>query len=191
MGKKLILASGSPRRQKLLRQIGLAFTVDPSTVEESYDAALPPGRIVENLSRLKAVQVAERHPEGIVIGADTLVLLDGQVLGKPSGPAEAVRMLGMLSGRTHEVYTGFCLIVNPGGKTLSDHEVTHVTFRDLDPAEIEAYVRSGSPMDKAGAYGIQDDFGAIFVEKIHGCFYNVVGFPLTRFYVRYREMSLE
>jgi septum formation protein len=191
VAKKLILASGSPRRSRLLTQIGLTFTVDTSAVEETFDQGEAPANIVERLSRLKAEEVARRHPDGVIIGADTLVVLDGGILGKPLDADDAGRMLGLLSGRTHEVFTGFCLVENPGGRSITDHVVTRVTFRKLTPAEIAAYVDSGSPMDKAGAYGIQDDFGAIFVEKIDGCFYNVVGFPLTRFYLRYRELSSE
>jgi len=189
MDKQLVLASASPRRRKLLEQIGMTFTVDPSSVEETFEPGESPERIVERLSRLKAEEVAARHDAGIVVGADTLVVLEGTVLGKPSDTDDAVRMLGLLSGRTHEVYTGFCLIDRPGGRRITDHEVTHVTFRELSGEEIRAYARGGSPMDKAGAYGIQDDFGAIFVERIEGCFYNVVGFPLTRFYRRYRELN--
>jgi len=191
VGKPLVLASASPRRRKLLGQIGLSFTVDPGSVEETFDPGDPPGVIVEGLSRRKAEEVAGRHAEGIIVGADTIVLLEGRVLGKPTDARDAAGMLRLLSGRTHEVYTGFCLILKPGGKTMTDHEVTHVTFRDLGEDEIDAYVRTGSPLDKAGAYGIQDDFGAIFVERINGCFYNVVGFPLTRFYIRYRELTAE
>jgi len=119
------------------------------------------------------------------------VLLDGHILGKPVDRRDAARMLSTLSGRTHEVYTGFYLLEKPAGIGVSDHEITRVTFRKLDAGEIDRYVNSGSPMDKAGAYGIQDDYGAIFVERIEGCFYNVVGLPLTRFYLRYRELSAE
>jgi len=165
--------------------------VDPSTVEEVFEPGAEPAVIVETLSRLKAEEVARKYPEGIIVGADTIVILDGRVLGKPSDPGEAARMLSDLSGRTHEVFTGFCLLEKPGGKSITDHEVTRVTFRELSTPEIDEYVRSGSPMDKAGAYGVQDDFGAIFVERIEGCFYNVVGFPLTRFYLRYRTMISE
>jgi len=191
VGKKLILASGSPRRSRLLTQIGLRFSVDPSSVEESFDPGEEPAKIVETLSRLKAEEVARRHKEGIIVGADTIVVLDGRVLGKPVDRRDAARMLTTLSGRTHEVFTGISLLEKPGGAGITDHEVTRVTFRKLDAGEIDGYVNSGSPMDKAGAYGIQDDYGAIFVERIEGCFYNVVGLPLTRFYLRYRELSAE
>ena len=187
MRRNIILASASPRRARLLRQIGLSFTVDGSNVPEETDGYDSPREIVTDLARKKAAEVALRHGEGLVIGADTIVVLDGRVLGKPVDAPDAARMLGLLSGRTHEVHTGFCIIEKPGGRTVCDSEVTRVTFRELSEGEIDAYVRTGSPMDKAGAYGIQDDFGAIFVERIDGCFYNVVGFPLTKFYMRFRE----
>jgi septum formation protein len=189
LSKQIVLASASPRRSHLLRQIGLSFSVDESGVPEETGGYASPAEIVLGLSQRKAAEVAARHREGYIIGADTIVVLDGAVLGKPTDGADARRMLTMLSGRTHEVYTGFCIIENPEGRSVCDHEVTRVTFRELSAAEIDAYVRSGSPLDKAGAYGIQDDYGAIFVERIDGCFYTVVGFPLTRFYVRFSEFK--
>jgi septum formation protein len=182
VGKRIILASASPRRRNLLRQIGFDFTVDESNVAEDTAGYASPGE-------KKAAEVASRYDEALVIGADTIVVLDGRVLGKPADAADAARMLRSLSGRTHEVYTGFCIVEKPGGRSAADFERTRVTFRALTEDEIGAYVRSGSPMDKAGAYGIQDDFGAIFVERIEGCFYTVVGFPLTRFYMRFREFN--
>ncbi len=189
MSKRIILASGSPRRRHLLRQIGISFTADESSVPEDTDGYGSPSEIVLDLSRRKAAEVASRYPEAYIIGADTIVVLDGTVLGKPANAGDAGRMLRLLSGRTHEVYTGFCIIEKPGERSVCDYEVTRVTFRRLSEEEIDAYVRSGSPMDKAGAYGIQDDYGAIFVEKIDGCFYNVVGFPLTRFHLRFSELK--
>jgi septum formation protein len=189
VGKRIILASASPRRSNLLKQIGMQFSVDESNVPEDTAGYDSPGEIVLDLSRKKASEVASRYDEALVIGADTIVVLDGEVLGKPVDAPDAARMLRLLSGRTHEVYTGFCIIEKPGGRSAADLEKTSVTFRPLSGEEIEAYVRSGSPMDKAGAYGIQDDFGAIFVERIEGCFYTVVGFPLTRFYMRFKEFN--
>lgn len=119
----------------------------------------------------------------MIVGADTIVVLDGHVLGKPKDARQARGMLRSLSGRTHTVYTGVALIDARSGMSESFYERTRVTFRAIDEKEIREYVRSGSPLDKAGAYGIQDDFGAVFVEKVSGCFYTVVGFPLSRFYV--------
>lgn len=187
MSKPIILASSSPRRSHLLHQIGITFTVDGSNIPEEVDDGKSPQEIVLELSHRKASDVAGRHQAAYVIGADTIVVLDGAVLGKPVDPPDALRMLRLLSGRTHQVYTGFCIIETPGDRSVSDHVVTSVTFRKLSEEEIGEYVRGGSPMDKAGAYGIQDDRGAIFIERIDGCFYNVVGFPLARFHQRFLE----
>ncbi len=185
--KHLILASSSPRRQHLLRQLGLAFDVLPSGVDEELNGSEDPEQHVRTLSLQKAQAAGRRVSEGIVIGADTIVVLDGHILGKPKDPDQAVSMLQHLSGRTHEVFTGFTLLDRPSGRSVTEVERTLVKFRPLSPPEIRAYVATGSPMDKAGAYGIQDDFGAIFVEGIQGCFYNVVGFPLTKFYLSLQQ----
>ena len=187
--KKLILASRSPRRQRLLRQLGLDFEVRESDIPEEFDPAKTPEENVILLSRQKASAIAPLYDNAILIGADTVVVLDGQMLGKPNDQPDAVRMLRMLSGRTHRVFTGFTLLDRPSGDQVSASEMTSVTFRPLAMDEITDYVRSGSPMDKAGAYGIQDDYGAVFVERIEGCFYNVVGFPLARFFVTLREFQ--
>lgn len=180
--KKIILASRSPRRQHLLRQIGLKFKIQESNVEEEFDLSKTPQDNVLILSMKKAKEVAKSIDDGIVIGADTIVVLDNKILGKPSDFEQACEMLKTLSGRTHEVYTGFALVDRPSDLFISDYEVTKVKFRELSGDEIIEYVKSDSPMDKAGAYGIQDDYGAVFVEKVDGCFYNVVGFPLSKFY---------
>ncbi len=180
--KPIILASRSPRRIHLLRQIGLSFTVQESGVDEHIDDGVGPEEAVRKLSFEKASHVAGRLRTGIVIGADTIVVLDGEILGKPASKEEAITMLSRLGGRTHTVFTGFALVDVESKKSLVDYERTDVTFRRLGKEEIENYVQSGSPMDKAGAYGIQDDYGAVFVEKISGCFYTVVGFPLSKFY---------
>ena len=180
--KPIILASSSPRRAHLMRLLGLVFTVQDSSVQEDIDDSHPPDEIVRRLALQKALNVASRLHSGIVIGADTIVVLDGRILGKPLTEEKAVAMLLQLSGRTHSVFTGFALVDAETKKSYIDFERTEVTFRRLSDEEIRRYVRSGSPMDKAGAYGIQDDYGAVFVEKIEGCFYNVVGFPLSKFY---------
>jgi len=142
-----------------------------------------PASMVRRLALEKATDVAGRVRRGIVVGADTIVVLRGRVLGKPGDERQARRMLGQLSGRTHTVYTGVALVDARTDRRMTFYERTRVTFRRISQQEIRDYVRSGSPLDKAGAYGIQDDFGAVFVEKVSGCFYNVVGFPLSRFYV--------
>ena len=188
--KPIILASRSPRRIHLLHQIGLSFTVQESGVDEHIPDGIAPEEVVRRLSLEKASRVAERLHDGIVIGADTIVVLDGKILGKPSSKGEAISMLSKLGGRTHTVFTGFALIDVESQKSYVDYEETEVTFRGLSNDEIESYVESGSPMDKAGAYGIQDDYGAVFVERINGCFYTVVGFPLSKFYTAW-NMFLE
>ena len=155
----------------------------PEDTEPGWSAA----EIVERLALRKAATVAAIHPEALVLGADTLVVLEDRVLGKPVDTSEAVDMLESLSGRTHEVYTGLALVYSGAQRQAVSHEVTHVTFAELDPVEIAAYVESGSPMDKAGAYGIQEDLGATFVSAVHGDYYTVVGLPLHRLYRMLRE----
>lgn len=187
--KDLILASASPRRQALLRQIGLNFDVRTSNVDENSVGIENPKEYVLTLSERKAQDVARTVENGIVIGADTIVVLEGKILGKPKDHDDAYEMLMTLSGRWHEVYTGFTLMDRPSNQIISAVERTRVKFCTLAHDEIIQYIQSGAPMDKAGAYGIQDDFGAVFVEKIDGCFYNVVGFPLTRFYIVLNEFQ--
>jgi len=181
--KRVILASTSPRRVHLLKQIGIMVDVLPSNIEEIFDPTLSPEQNATNLATLKAKDVGKTLDDAIVIGADTIVALGRTLLGKPRDDPDAIRMLETLSGRTHTVYTGFALLDRPSDRCISDVEVTKVTFRELPRREIEEYVASGSPMDKAGAYGIQDDYGAVFVSRIEGCFYNVVGLPLSKLYV--------
>ena len=174
----LILASGSPRRRQLLEQIGLTFAVRSSDVDESVSPGLTPAQVVESLSARKGEAVAaEAAPGDLVLSADTVVALDGAILGKPRDRAEAEAMLTALSGRTHQVYTGVTLLQD--GRRLTEHEVTAVTFRPLSPGEIAAYVSTGEPMDKAGAYGIQG-LGALLVERLEGDYFNVMGLPLCR-----------
>ncbi len=178
----IILASRSPRRAQLLRQIGLRFETSVCDIEEVFDPALSPQENARSLSHMKAADVASRCEHGIVLGSDTIVVLDGVLLGKPVSREDAIRMLRTLSGRTHTVVTGFALVDAETKKSYIDCEQTDVTFRVLDDDEIAAYVDAGSPMDKAGAYGIQDDFGAVFVERIAGDYYTVVGLPLSKVY---------
>ncbi len=178
---RLILASRSPRRAELLRRMGFVFDIMEPGLEENMPERGDPRTLVSALSAGKAETVLRAAPDGWIVGADTVVVLDGEILGKPSSPGHAAEMLGRLSGRTHDVFTGFTLIQALSGRRCSDTERTAVTFRSLEKWEIDDYVTSGSPMDKAGAYGIQDRSG-LFVDRIEGCYYNVVGFPLTRFY---------
>jgi septum formation protein len=185
----LILASQSPRRKVLLEQIGLSFSVRPSSVREDLWDHETPDHNVRRIALSKAREIAATTRRGIVIGADTVVVIDGTILGKPKSKSEAVRMLKRLSGRMHTVYTGFALVDAASNRHVVRTEKTRVWFRDLNGAEIRRYVASGSPMDKAGSYGIQDDYGAVFVRRVAGCFYNVVGFPLTRFYQTLEEFT--
>lgn len=181
--RKIILASRSPRRQALLRQIGFDIEIiESGVVEDGHENSSPIDHVLV-LSREKAEAVKSKGVRGIIVGADTIVVYNEILLGKPKDKNDAVSMLTLLSGHTHKVYTGFTILDTESDRSLSDFEVTQVTFRNLSHQEILDYVESGSPLDKAGAYGIQDDYGAVFVEKIEGCFYNVVGFPLTKFYL--------
>lgn len=181
----LILASASPRRAQILSQIGLNFKVVPSSVEEVFTSH-DPIAVAQELALQKAKDVAENYPDHIVIGADTVVFLEKKILGKPASVTEAIEMLKFLSGRTHLVYTAFALIQKSKRKEVVDIETTEVTFRELFDDEISAYANSTAPLDKAGAYGIQDQ-SAVFVEKINGDFYNVVGLPISKIYSHLRN----
>lgn len=174
----LVLASQSPRRKELLGVLGLEFTTISPEIDESAFDGLPAEELVGTLSREKALWVAQKGPAGaLVIGADTVVVRDGQVLGKPGDRLEAEEMLTSLSGRTHQVFTGVTLC--QGDKILTQVEQTQVTFRNLSWEEIAQYVSTGEPMDKAGAYGIQG-LGSLLVAGIAGDYHNVVGLPLCR-----------
>ena len=175
----IILASKSPRRRALLEQMGVRdFRIVTPDIDEHMDRGLPPAELVRQISLEKAQAVAaQADPNTVVIAADTVVALDGVVLGKPAGKEEAFRMLSLLSGNRHQVYTG--LTVLRGEQVFSQWEETAVTFRSLTAEEIEAYIATGEPMDKAGAYGIQG-YGALFIEGISGDYYNVMGLPVCR-----------
>jgi septum formation protein len=173
--QRLILASGSPRRRELLTRMGYEFQVRAPEVDESVGGS--PRQAVALLARQKAMAAAEGLTEGVVLAADTLVSVDGEALGKPRDEAEARRMLRSLSGREHEVFTGVCLIDAATGRQAVHVELTGVKFRPMTDVEIDRYVASGDPMDKAGAYGIQSGASA-FVEKINGSFENVMGLPV-------------
>lgn len=175
----IILASQSPRRRELLAQMGVPqFEVVPALGEEIASPGLSPAQLVEVLSRQKAEEVAvQAGPDDVVIAADTVVAVDGAVLGKPRDPADAARMLSLLSGRAHTVYTG--VTVRRGTFSRTAHEATQVRFRPLTQSEISAYIATGEPMDKAGAYGVQGK-GALLVERLDGDFFNVMGLPVLR-----------
>lgn len=175
----IILASQSPRRRQLLEQMGFTdFLIRPAQGEELADPNLDPGALVEALSRQKALEIsATADPQDLIIAADTVVAVDGQVLGKPHSIQQAHEMLSALSGREHTVYTG--VTVCRGRQILTQHEATAVRFRPLTAQEIDAYIATGEPMDKAGSYGIQGR-GALLVEGISGDYFNVVGLPVCR-----------
>jgi septum formation protein len=173
----LVLASASPRRSELLRAAGIRFDVVPADVDERQLEGEDADGYVRRLATEKASRVAITHPGRPILGADTTVVVDGELLGKPRDTAEAVSMLGRLSGRSHQVLTGVCLI-DAGGGSETALATTTVEFRPLTPAEIDGYVASGEPMDKAGAYAIQGEAGR-FVTRIHGPYDNVVGLPVA------------
>ena len=186
---KLILASGSPRRQELLARLAIPFEIIPSQHSEQAYPGEEPASTCRRLAEEKARQVAEDAPNALVVGADTMVVLDGRVMGKPVDLPEARRMLEALSGQTHRVQTGVALVSLEREYQSSFIETTEVTFHTLLSGEIEHYLASDPPLDKAGAYGIQD-WSGIFVEKVAGCYHNVMGFPLARFYHHLQETGL-
>ena len=200
MKDRIILASASPRRSELLKQAGLSFAVIPSKAKETITSTHP-AEVVEELSSQKAWEVADRILRGgedvtdfdVVIGADTVVAVDHQILGKPVDHDDAANMIGMLQGRVHEVYTGVTLIVK-GAKgnirTRTFHERTDVDVCPMTDDEIEDYISTPEPYDKAGAYGIQGSFG-IYISGIHGCYYNVVGLPISRLVHELEDLKVQ
>jgi len=186
----IYLASKSPRRKKLLGLLNIDFQTFHVDVDEEFLDGEHPVETVKRLAIHKLNAAKEKVQTGVIITADTIVVLEHHVLGKPADEADAFRILKLLSGKTHTVYTGFAVYNTETKLTKLDYEETLVKFRELDDDEISDYIRSGSPMDKAGAYGIQDDFGAVFVEKITGCYYNVVGLPLTKLYLTLKHTDI-
>ncbi len=174
---RIILASASPRRRYLLEQAGLRFEVIPSKLDESLRPAAAPEEHVRSLAQDKALEIARAHPKAWVIGADTVVVIEGRILGKPEGMGQARRMLGRLSGRKHLVHTGFSLCCLARERQISAAVTTAVEFKSLSAAEIEWYLQTGEPFDKAGAYAIQG-IGTFLVRRINGSYTNVVGLPV-------------
>ena len=174
----LVLASGSPRRRELLAQAGYRFEIQVSSVAESRRPDEDAIRFATRLAREKAENVFARHAPGVVVlGADTVVVCDGEVMGKPADGADATRMLSRLAGRTHQVVTGVAVVWGEGSAEVAA-ELTHVTMRTISPQEVSEYVAGGEPMDKAGAYAIQGYAGR-WIPRINGCYFNVVGLPLA------------
>lgn len=189
--KPMVLASKSPRRKFLLEMLGLQFEIVPSNFEEeNVSTEIEPAAYVKHLAEEKAKEVANRiGNQKVLISADTIVVLDNKIINKPYDKQDAFNILSSLSDNEHYVYSGVSL--KSEEKQITHYAKTKVRFRDLSENEIWAYIETGSPMDKAGAYGIQDDFGALFVKEITGCYYNIVGFPLETFYRMLKEMFSE
>ena len=175
--RRIILASASPRRKQLLEQVGLKFDIEVSDFHEVLDNTIPPHDLAKQLSIGKAQTVAKNHTDALIISADTIVILDGQVLGKPQNDDDARRILHMLSGKPHTVITGFTILEVSSGKIYTDSIATTVYFKTLTPEQINAYVATGYSLDKAGGYGIQEK-ESNFVERIDGDYWNVVGLPI-------------
>ena len=184
----LILASASPRRKFLLGLVGFDFEVVPPVLDEEEHADEDPVTHVMRLSEMKARSVACNLDRGLVLGADTIVLLDGHILEKPRDEEEAFEMLSRLAGAWHVVYTGLAVVDASTAESATGYETTRVRIREMEPGEIRAYISTGEPMDKAGSYGIQG-YGAAIVEAVEGCYFNVVGLPLVRLLRLLRELA--
>ena len=174
--KKLILASTSPRRKELMNLLNIPFEIQAKEVDESFEKGLSPEEVVQFLAAKKASIIAEANPNAVVIGADTVVVYNQEIIGKPLSSHHAIEILQKLSGKTHQVYTGIAILVSGHSEIFC--EVTDVTFYDLSLDEIETYVETGEPLDKAGAYGIQG-FGSTLVERINGDYFSIVGLPVS------------
>lgn len=188
--RPIILASASPRRQELLANLGLEFEVKVSDVDEHIEENIPPAQLVENLAERKASAIAAESISGLVIGADTIVVLGEKPLGKPADRDAAVEMLQNLQGRSHEVYTGLAVIDVSTGQSVVTHQATAVRFKPMTSEQIERYVDTGEPMDKAGAYAVQGK-ASIFIDSIRGCYFNVVGLPVSKLADALRTFGVE
>jgi septum formation protein len=179
--QKWILASASPRRSEILTRLGIRFRVDPSGVQEpERNPHENPAAYTVRVARIKAKETAKRHKSGLVLSADTIVVLGNKILAKPGSRKEARSMLQQLSGRWHEVLSGFCLLDCRQYRMHSSYSRSRVHFRRLSPSEIEWYLKTGEYRDKAGAYGIQG-YASLFIDRIEGCYFNIVGFPIAAF----------
>jgi septum formation protein len=176
--RKIILASASPRRKELLEKIGLKFEVEPSNYAEDMHSKLSPDKLARAISLEKARAVARKHKNAIVIAADTFIVFRGKIMGKPNTEAEARKMLMTLKGKSHSVITGFTILDTEENKVLTKSVETVIHIKKLTPEEIDAYVKSKEPLDKAGAYAIQG-LGSVIVERIEGDYFNVMGLPLS------------
>ncbi len=186
----IILASASPRRKTILSQIGIRFTIMKSNTVEDFSLNLPPEAFCEHWAREKAKDIAKNHPNSLIIGADTIVVLDKIILGKPQNREQSISMLKSLSGRTHEVLTGVSFIHLDSNFDITFNESTLVSFDTLTNNDILNYIDTYNPYDKAGSYGIQDRF-SIHINKITGCYYNVMGFPISKFHRKLKSAIKE
>ena len=184
----IILASKSPRRKQLLSMMGLEFMVQTADIDETMDLSQTPAHEVAAVSARKAEKIAAQHPQDVIVSADTIVVIDGKILGKPKDEQDAARMLRLLSGRTHTVFTG--LTVFAGGETKTRVVGTEVTFRSLSDTQIAAYIHTGESMDKAGSYGIQG-YGSMFVSHLNGDYFCVMGLPVCTLGEMLREAGVE
>lgn len=185
--KKIVLASKSPRRKELLEKCNISFITDPADIDETINDSLSFEEAIQELSFRKAEAVLRRNEEAIVIGSDTIVTIDGEILGKPENHADAKRMLSLLQGRTHRVITGLCILSK--NRCYQDVSVSEVTFAQMDEKEIETYIATGECDDKAGAYGIQG-LGGRYVTEIKGDYYAIMGLPLNKVYEELKNVSL-
>lgn len=184
---KIVLASKSPRRKELLEKCGISFIADPADIDETIDESLPFEEAIKQLSFRKAEAVLKRNEDAIVIGSDTIVTIDGEILGKPKDHADAKKMLSLLQGRTHSVITGICILSK--NRCYQDVSVSEVTFAEMEEKEIETYIATGECDDKAGAYGIQG-CGGRYVTEIKGDYYAIMGLPLNKVYEEMKNISL-
>ena len=189
--KTVVLASKSPRRKELLESIGISFIVDPSDIEEIIDPQLPLEQVPNHLSKLKANDVASRYKNAIIIGADTVVIIDNQILGKPSSKEHAKKMLISLSGKTHKVITGFTILDTKTKKQVSSSVTTLVSVKTLTEQEIDEYIKTGEPFDAAGGYRVQGKYGKELIEEVDGDLSNVIGFPIQDLKTELRRFELQ
>jgi septum formation protein len=188
--KKIVLASSSERRAQLLKQIGLVnFIIDPSNIEEVMDENISPSELVQKLALEKAKDVAARYPDAIIIGADTFIVQGKKYLGKPKDTADAKKILSSFSGKSHKALSGFALIDTKEGKIITGYDVAKVFFRKLTEKEIDDYITTGEPLDKAGAYGYMHR-GAVLIEKVEGDFYSVIGLPIAKIHVELKKLGV-
>lgn len=185
---QVFLASKSPRRKKLLKQLGINFKILSIKIDEDILNGEHPISTVRRIVLKKMTAAEKKRKKGILITADTIVVLNKQIIGKPKNLLDAKRILKKLSGKTHKVYSGYMIKNTLTGNYVFNYEITRVTFNKLSDSMIQEYFKKGNPLDKAGAYGIQDDFGAVFIKKIDGCYYNVVGLPLSKFYFSFQKV---